>query len=605
MIEFKELYLENFRSWKRLHLVDLDKKGLCLVQAPNGAGKSSLRQAIEYLLLDKTSDQIPVSDLVRDGDKSCLVYCKLVKNDSVIEITKYRNHDEFGNRILLVINGDDSLTYTDRRETQKEIVNLLELDANYLFASSIFSSNTSSFVELNDTSKKDILYKVCNLEEYIQYYDKADTKCKQIKADIEKFVSKKDNLKEQIESYKEEIEDLKEKSKNFDINIKTEISDKKKIIEKIEQEISELRVKVERLEEDYERLEVDNSLIPINNLPIEKEIEDLEKRRADVVEKITETKSNIKHLNENISKVSNNTCPVLGITCSTLSENIEMLESKYGPKLKKENNKLSTFEEQKIGIGDEIVNLRFKLIVKDDTQLNKIKQQIQEVESNIKRYTEKIEYFESTIKELKTRENTYIDIIKSKQKSIIDIENKLSNLDNKIDKLIHIYEYFLFWKTGFSRKGIPNLKLESFISEIEDKVNSNLSTMKDSIFVSIQATKTISSGESREEITYTINHPTKPIKNYKSYSSGEKQRIKTADLFAFANMFSKLNILILDEVLELSLDDLGKEEVFDLMKEQSKNFGSVFVISHSSAIQDKFDNVIKIKKINNISKIEE
>lgn len=96
--------------------------------------------------------------------------------------------------------------------------------------------------------------------------------------------------------------------------------------------------------------------------------------------------------------------------------------------------------------------------------------------------------------------------------------------------------------------------------------------------------------------------------SYGSFSEGEKFRINLAILFTWrsiAKMRNSINtnILILDEVMDSSLDANGTEEFLKLIKNLSKDT-NIFIISHKrDTIIDKFENVIKFEKIHNFSKI--
>jgi ABC-type lipoprotein export system ATPase subunit len=67
-------------------------------------------------------------------------------------------------------------------------------------------------------------------------------------------------------------------------------------------------------------------------------------------------------------------------------------------------------------------------------------------------------------------------------------------------------------------------------------------------------------------------------------------------------LVGKFNFLILDEVLELSLDTKGKEEVIKLLVDNFKQ-EPVFVISHDPEIKGSFDSVIEVKYENGVSRI--
>ena len=62
------------------------------------------------------------------------------------------------------------------------------------------------------------------------------------------------------------------------------------------------------------------------------------------------------------------------------------------------------------------------------------------------------------------------------------------------------------------------------------------------------------------------------------------------------------NLLILDEVFDSSLDGFGTEEFLKIIKYTIKD-ANIFVISHKTGLDDKFDNVIKFEKVKGFSRI--
>ena len=124
MLELLEIELTNFRSWEYLHLTDLNSKGLTLISGMNGSGKSSVRQAIEYILIDSTSDNIPVSDLPRNQDTECTLTGVIKRDNDIIKIIKYRNHKKHGNSIILDINGEYGVAGKEPHPDKEELERL-------------------------------------------------------------------------------------------------------------------------------------------------------------------------------------------------------------------------------------------------------------------------------------------------------------------------------------------------------------------------------------------------------------------------------------------------------------------------------------------------
>ena len=154
---------------------------------------------------------------------------------------------------------------------------------------------------------------------------------------------------------------------------------------------------------------------------------------------------------------------------------------------------------------------------------------------------------------------------------------------------------------GFGKSGIPNMKIEGILESIEMTTNNYLAMLGGNLHVELDSQKELKSGEVRERISYQVFHPDKSITNIQSFSGGERQRVKVADLLSFNDLFGKFNILFLDEVLELSLDDSGKESILNLLKEKAKEMGSLYVVSHDDSIKDRLDSTIQITKKEGIS----
>jgi len=95
--------------------------------------------------------------------------------------------------------------------------------------------------------------------------------------------------------------------------------------------------------------------------------------------------------------------------------------------------------------------------------------------------------------------------------------------------------------------------------------------------------------------------------SYSSFSEGEKARIDLALLFSWREVARvknsvNCNILLFDEVFDSSLDGFGADEFLKIIKYVVKDI-NVFVISHKTDLQDKFDNVISFEKIKGFSRI--
>ena len=109
------------------------------------------------------------------------------------------------------------------------------------------------------------------------------------------------------------------------------------------------------------------------------------------------------------------------------------------------------------------------------------------------------------------------------------------------------------------------------------------------------------------EFSETVKSPIHEDFSYSSFSEGEKMRIDLALLFTWREVARvknsvNTNLLIMDEVFDSSLDGFGTDEFLKIIRYIIKG-ANIFVISHKSDLNDKFENVIQFDKIKGFSKI--
>jgi DNA repair exonuclease SbcCD ATPase subunit len=109
------------------------------------------------------------------------------------------------------------------------------------------------------------------------------------------------------------------------------------------------------------------------------------------------------------------------------------------------------------------------------------------------------------------------------------------------------------------------------------------------------------------EFNESVQSPIYEDFSYSSFSEGEKSRINLALLFSWREV-AKLknsvscNLIIFDEVFDSSLDSSGSDEFLKIIRYVIKD-ANIFVISHKSGLEDKFESVIRVEKRKNFSHI--
>jgi len=588
MIQFKELHLSNFRSWKELHLVDLNTMGLCSIQGENGSGKSSIRQAIEYLLTDETSDGVPLDELPFNKNTQATMNCLLEKDGKVISITKVRdNKKPANNTIELKVDGDSSLTTTSRKETQKNIEMLLGINKDVLTTSMIFSQHAKSFPEAKESERKAILYDALNLHKYNKYLEKVDNKLNVLIDEDKKLgLHEIPYLEKQILEYEDEIKQLQTKETSFSV---------------------EIELKTNRLIQESIKIISQISDIPESlDLSLEKEATKtaskiLEEECKDFPNQLEELSNAIMLNKQKLDSAKKSTCPILKCTCSLLEENADKIKKEVLPlqqPLEEQYASIKELQSENYKKLNELTTTYNELVNKEKSR----EEEIRTITNQNKHARERIAQIEKEIEQLKQIDtNPYIILIDEKRKKIRELRIDLELGKERLKKLEDEEAYLNFWHKGFHKSGIPNMKVEGFLSSLEELTNNYLTSISDRMFTEISSQKELKSGSTKEEISYKVYNPDKAITDYYSYSGGERQRVKIANILAFSDLLGQMDIMILDEVLELSLDDDGKSHVIDMLREKANSIGTIFVVTHSDSMKDKLDNVLRVKKEDGVS----
>jgi len=776
MIKLKSINLKNFRSWEELNFTDIDKMGLVLLNGKNGTGKTSYKNAVEYLLLDKFSDEIMLSDIPFNVDTECKIEGVFDKDDDVIKIVKYRNHKKFGQSTVLELNGNTSLTHTDRRETQKEIFRLFDIDIFSVMTTSIYSSQSKSFIESLDSERKDIIYKVLGLLKFNKGKQAAKDKIKELGIKIEHNELKIEDIKQTLINQEEDLEDVVEKINQYDINkeakirglnfdissieiepfdkLETKITDLEKIkkevdldeLESLNERFDSLKLKVIKKETEIAGIELDitnkkrellNITYKISNYDEDKKntitllkhsLDDLEiESTEDLEDKIKELNKLKVHVDEEdisdlmqkiakleTSKTSKETelngnrkrlkeagdgiCPIfkshqcdllinqrddiikdcepdikslekdikeLGVSIEetkvkleelidlkdknvNLSDKISIIEDDINEietdnlinenkiqgikdnieKLKKEENpyidiknKIKIPEQKEVDdLQEEIDNIRINSEYLDkrldevsvniqfnddvDEKIEIIKEKVSDIWNDNKLKQNNILNFKDSIKNLEEEENPHVSFKKKINKKIKINKEKVTEKEKENKKLFEDNLYYKFWLTGFGKTGLPSMLSDDFLISLEDETNKILSTIS-RMHITITPDKENKDKSISEKIDIKLHHPDKKITSIGSYSAGQRQRVKLANLFALHKLISNLDFMILDESLEGSLDIEGKEQVIDLLKQQIKDIGTIIVISHDDDIKDSFENIMNVGIKDGISYLKE
>ena len=625
MFKLKEVWAKNFRSYKEFHIKDFSNLNLTLINGGNGAGKSTLRLTIEYLLTDSMSEDLNTDEFTFDKKGNCELGC-IIEDDkeNTIKIIKYREHKKHKNSTILEINGDsETFTENDRRQTQKNIEELLGVNKDSLSISTIFSKDSKSFPECKESDRKKILYDALQLHEYTVKENKVKEEIKKVENKINVFETKVSFTKDYIEEGIVKIDTLHDKSKYWEIN-------RQEKLKRMKGEIDEINKKDDTIIlEGYKekKKEYANKIVDFyfeidelkKGLIVKSWAEEGELTEQQKLFKKYKIQAEFELSKLKKSKDMVGECPVLGSFCQLLSDKVEEVkknklveESLIEKQIKEHSDNLYLIESklkeyEKIHLQNEDTNKKIRDL---ERIIDQIKREIYHTEEkitaillSIEEKKDRIQKIEDAKKEIEKELDPFIEMIILEKVSITKMKQEIIEIEETLTRLYDDIQYWNFLKVAYSKSGIPNMKMEGFLESLELETNKILSGISDKIYIKIDSQGLTKSGEVREKIDYSVNHPNKTITNFYSYSGGERHRVNLASMFAFNKLLSNLNFIVLDEVLELSLDAIGKEDVIKLLKNKITEVDTILCVSHDDSIKDNFISVMNIKKIDEVSHI--
>jgi DNA repair exonuclease SbcCD ATPase subunit len=566
MIIFKKIRYKNFlSSGNQFMEIDFQKEQTNLIVGTNGAGKSTVLDALTFVLFNKAFRKINKNQLINTtNEKDCLVEIEFSVNSREYLVRRGIKPGVFD----IMVNGVALHKESDDRLNQKILEdNILKL--NYKSFTQIVILGSSTFVpfmQLTTANRREVIEDLLD----IRIFSVMNTLIKEIirqqKDEIKSLELRKQNLNDKVTMQKNFIEELENRGNaNIDANqekiskLNIEIDIYMRNNSSTEEEIFKY------IKEQEEVTGADHKLIKLNNL------------KGKISQKVSTITKEHKFFTEN------SVCP----TCTqTIEEDFRLNRIEDAQNKAKELQKgfqelddTIKFEQERERqftlLSKEITKLNHE-VSQNNTRISLNQRQMRDLESQIQKITE----------QLKNRniENCKLDEFRENlQKTIEDISEKKEKIVN------YDFAYSLLKDDGVKTKII-----KKYLPFINQQVNRYLQMMDFYINFHLD-----------EEFNESIKSPIHEDFSYSSFSEGEKAKINLALVFAWREVArlknsANCNLLIFDEIFDSSLDSFGTEEFLKIIQYVIKD-ANVFVISHKEGMQDKFTSVIKFEKKNGFS----
>jgi DNA repair exonuclease SbcCD ATPase subunit len=566
MILFEKIRWKNFLSTgNQFTEVNFQKNTTTLIIGSNGAGKSTVLDALTFVLFSKSFRGINKPQLVNStNEKDCLVEIEFT-----IGKTKWKVRRGIKPNIFEIYKNDSLIDQNASSVDQQKWFEQTVLKMNYRSFTQIVilgSSNFVPFMQLTASNRREVIEDLLDIKIFSSMNSIIKDRIRQNKEEVRTLDLKKESLKDKVEMQKNFIDDIVNRGKE-------NISKNEEKIDSLMGEVNEFIVNNDSLE---------------NNLISMREKQEKLSMTGDKLKKLNNLKGK---LSQKVSIVTdehkfftkNTVCP----TCTqSIDEKFRL--NRIGESEAKAKELKSGYEDLEKAICDEevrqkeflqiskeVTNLTHE-ISQNNTRISGNQRQIRDLEKEIQRITE----------QLKNRNSEHEKLESFKE----DLHKVFEDLASK-KELINYYDFsYSLLKDG----GVKTKIIKKYLPLINKQVNRYLQMMDFYINFTLD-----------EEFNETIQSPIHEDFSYSSFSEGEKQRIDLALLFTWREVAkfknsTNTNLLIMDEVFDSSLDGYGTEEFLKIIRYVIKD-ANIFVISHKTGLEDKFESVIRFEKRKNFS----
>ena len=567
MIIFKTVRWKNFLSTGNTFIeIPLDKDSTTLIIGENGAGKSTILDALCFGLFGKPFRNINKPQLLNTvNSSSCLVEVEFDVGKKKVKVIRGIKPNVFE----IYVNGKMYNQDANVRDYQKYLEQQI-LKLNYQSFTQVVILGSSTFVpfmQLKARHRREVVEEILDIQIFSLMNMLLKQKLKSIDEEMRNVNYEFELTSEKISLQENYIEDLE--------------ANKNKILEEKISQSSEMDNKLFIKKETIRNLEECNG-------ELAKEISDISKTQ-NRFEKLKGIQATLKEKHRAHTKLidffENNT------DCPTCQQHIDETFKNNMIDNKKDAASKVSFGMQELV--DELATTEKTL-----AYCNDVISRIQETTVEIAKENSSIVELEKYNTKIKTEiEHLQTDNVeKEDHEKLKSLKKELALIDKQKSKLREDKTYSEAARNMLTDTGIKTKIIKQYLPIMNKLINTYLTSMEFYVNFTLN-----------ENFEESIKSRYRDDFTYASFSEGEKMRIDLALLFtwrAVAKMknSTNTNLLILDEIFDSSLDNTGTDEFLKILNTLGNE--NVFVISHKQdALADKFRNTIKFEKVKNFSHV--
>ena len=583
-IEFKKITIKNFLSYgKKPTVIELDRPGrttfvvgkdmddTSLGIKGNGVGKTTMLNALVFAVYNKPVSNISMENLVNNVNKKDMeVTVEFEKDGKPYAIRRIRK-GKTGASVHL-FEGTKDITPDSIKMTSEKIEEIMGAPYELFVRIVAFSANHQPFLDLPNThasqaNQKDIIEELFEMKVISERAEKLKQLIKDTKADLRLQSAHVEQLREEhtrhgrlVLATEKRVESWKDENAAEIENIKVKLKKTEGIDIDEQHKLHEYRSELEaKLQDAYtEQREIERTL-------------------KGLIKTKKEAENELEHLQKAECPYCHQTYKDNEWKIVDREQAIDMSDAemeKEGEKLQGVDTKIERLESNK-------KELEEKIQVDNIKELIDIRSKQDQYKDRLKRLGEETNPHIETLKELEEFQLEDIDTSK-----VEELEDELTHQEFLLKALTK--------KDSFVRKKLLNTKIP-FLNQRLEKYLKVLGLPHSVRFT--------------EEMTVNITRFGRKL-DFGNLSNGQQARLNFALSLAFRDMLEnvhgKINVYMLDEVLDVGLDSIGITAAAKLLKNKARDEGlSVYIISHKDELSNAFDSKMTVTMNKGFSYIEE